>query len=99
LIIEKKWPFLLSKSDTTGEKDFEEFFVDGETLDLNRFPNLGIVKSNLIFDEIQLDTFTNNLKSIKKSLAWNKDDLLNEFKKLLPSFDHKETGKYLDSKM
>ena len=99
LTIEKKWPFLLSKSDTTGEKDFEEFFVDGETLDLNRFPNLGIVKSNLIFDEIQLDTFTNNLKSIKKSLAWNKDALLNEFKKLLPSFDHKETGKYLDSKM
>ena len=99
LPIEKKWPCLFSKSDTTGEKDFEEFYVDGETLDLNRFPNLGIVKSNLSFDEIQLEIFTDYIKSIKKSLTWDKDVLLNEFKKLLPSFDHKETGKYLDSKM
>jgi FlaA1/EpsC-like NDP-sugar epimerase len=99
LPIEKKWPCLFSKSDTTGEKDFEEFYVDGETLDLNRFPNLGIVKSNLSFDEIQLETFTNNINSIKKSLIWNKATLLKEFKRLLPSFDHKETGKYLDSKM
>jgi FlaA1/EpsC-like NDP-sugar epimerase len=99
LPIEKKWPCLFSQSDTTGEKDFEEFYVDGETLDLNRFPNLGIVKCNLSFDDIQLDTFTNNINSIKKSLTWNKATLLNEFKKLLPSFDHKETGKYLDSKM
>jgi len=99
LPIEKKWPCLFSKSDTTGEKDFEEFYVNGETLDLNRFPNLGIVKSNLSFDEIQLENFTDYIKSIKKSLTWDKDVLLNEFKKLLPSFDHKETGKYLDSKM
>lgn len=99
LPLEKKWPCLFSKSDTTGEKDFEEFYVDGETLDLNRFPNLGIVKSNLSFEEIQLDAFTNNINSIKKSLTWNKAVLLDEFKRLLPSFDHKETGKYLDSKM
>jgi FlaA1/EpsC-like NDP-sugar epimerase len=99
LPIEKKWPCLFSKSDTTGEKDFEEFYVDGEVLDLNRFPNLGIVKSNLSFDDIQLDNFISNINSIKKSLTWNKFDLLNEFKKLLSSFDHKETGKYLDSKM
>lgn len=95
----KMWPCLFSLSDTTGEKDFEEFFVDGEVLDLNRYPNLGIVKSNLSFNEIQLDTFIKNINSIKKSLIWNKADLLNEFKKLLPSFEHKETGKYLDSKM
>jgi FlaA1/EpsC-like NDP-sugar epimerase len=99
LPMENKWPCLFSKSDTTGEKDFEEFYVDGEALDLNRFPNLGIVKSNLSFNDTQLDTFISNISSIKKSLTWNKFDLLNEFKKLLSSFDHKETGKYLDSKM
>jgi FlaA1/EpsC-like NDP-sugar epimerase len=99
LPIEKKWPCLFSKSDTTGEKDFEEFYMDGEVLDLNRFPNLGIVKSNLSFDDFQLDIFISNINSIKKSLTWNKAALLNEFKRLLPIFDHKETGKYLDSKM
>jgi FlaA1/EpsC-like NDP-sugar epimerase len=96
---QKKWPCLFSQSDTTGEKDFEEFFVDGETLDLNRFPNLGIVKSNLIYDDSKLDAFIDNIKSAKQKLVWDKRYILNEFINILPSFDHKETGKYLDSKM
>lgn len=96
---EKKWPCLFSKSDTTGEKDFEEFFVDGETLDLNRFTNLGIVKSNLSFEDSKLDAFIDNIRSAKQKLVWDKRYILNEFINILPSFDHKETGKYLDSKM
>ena len=99
LPIKKKWPCLFSKSDTTGEKDFEEFYVDGEVLDLNRFPNLGIVKSKLSFDDSKLESFSENIKSIKYKLAWDKQDILNEFIHILPDFDHKETGKYLDSKM
>lgn len=99
LLMEKKWPCLFSKSDTTGEKDFEEFYVNGEKLDLNRFPNLGVVKSNLSFDDSKLESFIENIKSIKYKLAWDKYDILNEFNNILPGFDHKETGKYLDSKM
>lgn len=99
LPMEKKWPCLFSKSDTTGEKDFEEFYVDGEILDLNRFPNLGIVKNNLSFDDSKLDAFIENIKSAKQKLVWDKQYILNEFINILPSFDHKETGKYLDSKM
>lgn len=96
---EKKWPCFFSKSDTTGEKDFEEFYVDGEVIDLNSFPNLGIVKSNLSFDLSKLDSFIQNIKSIKHKSVWDKHEILNEFINILPSFDHKETGKYLDSKM
>jgi FlaA1/EpsC-like NDP-sugar epimerase len=96
---EKKWPCLFAKSDTTGEKDFEEFYMKGEELDLIRFPNLGVVKSNLSFNDSNLDTFVENIKSLKDKLVWNKQDLLNEFVNILPGFDHKETGKYLDSKM
>jgi len=99
LPIEKKWPCLFSKSDTTGEKDFEEFYVDGEVLDLNSYPNLGIVKSNLSFDDSKLDSFIENIKTIKYNLVWDKHKILNEFINILPDFDHKETGKYLDSKM
>jgi FlaA1/EpsC-like NDP-sugar epimerase len=99
LPMKNKWPCLFSKSDTTGEKDFEEFYVDGEILDLNRFPNLGIVKSNLSFDDSKLDAFIDNIKSAKRKLVWDKHYILNEFINILPSFDHKETGKYLDSKM
>ncbi len=99
LPLEKKWPCLFSKSDTTGEKDFEEFYVKGEKLDLDRFENLGIVKSNLNFDDSKLNLFIDNITAYKKDLVWDKDKLLNEFVKIIPDFDHKETGKYLDSKM
>ncbi|MFY0698237.1 UDP-N-acetylglucosamine 4,6-dehydratase [Balneola sp. EhC07] len=96
---EGKWPCLFTKSDTTGEKDFEEFFVEGERLDLERFKNLGIVKSALSFEEEKLEYFLKKVQSMKESLNWTKADLVNLFHDLLSGFDHKETGKYLDSKM
>ena len=94
-----KWPCLFTESDTTGEKDFEEFFVDGEKLDLERFVNLGIVKSELDFDEQKLEYFLQTIQLMRENLEWSKEDLVELFHKLLPGFDHKETGKYLDSKM
>lgn len=96
---ENKWPCLFSKSDTTGEKDFEEFFINGEELDLISFPNLGIVKSNMNFDEIKLDQFQKNINAFKQKLSWTRSDLVTEFENILPGFNHKETGKFLDSKM
>ncbi|WP_103665876.1 UDP-N-acetylglucosamine 4,6-dehydratase [Gracilimonas amylolytica] len=96
---EGKWPCLFTESDTTGEKDFEEFFMEGETLDLERFENLGIVKSNLDFEEEKLNYFLESIQEMKESLSWAKSDLVELFHELLPGFDHKETGKYLDSKM
>ena len=99
LPMENRWPCLFSKSDTTGEKDFEEFYVDGEVLDLNRFPNLGIVKCNLSFDNSKLNKFTECIKKLKKGLSWDKHELLEEFMYLLPDFKHRDTGKYLDAKM
>ncbi len=96
---EKKWPCLFSKSDTTGEKDFEEFFTDKETLDMDRFHNLGIIKNDLDFDNETLDFFTNKIQTLKKNKKWDKNDIVDLFFKMIPDFGHKETGKYLDSKM
>ena len=96
---EGKWPCLFTESDTTGEKDFEEFYTEAEILDLDRFENLGIVKSNLDFDDGKLNHFLERIKEMRISLKWTKDDLVNLFHDLLPEFEHKETGKYLDSKM
>ncbi|GAA4279520.1 UDP-N-acetylglucosamine 4,6-dehydratase [Aquimarina mytili] len=96
---EKKWPCLFSKSDTTGEKDFEEFFTDKETLDMDKFQNLGIIKNNLDFDNEALELFTNRIQKLKKNRKWEKKDIVDLFFKMIPDFGHKETGKYLDSKM
>jgi len=96
---EKKWPCYFSVSDTTGEKDFEEFFMEGEKLDLQRFENVGIVKSILPFEEDKLDWFLEKINGMIERRQWSKSELVSLFQELLPAFDHKETGKYLDSKM
>lgn len=96
---EGKWPCLFTPSDTTGEKDFEEFFTDKETLDMDRFENLGVIKNEPIYDEEKLNDFTQKIETLRRSLAWDKELLVEEFFKLIPDFAHKETGKYLDAKM
>ncbi|ABB43871.1 Polysaccharide biosynthesis protein CapD [Sulfurimonas denitrificans DSM 1251] len=95
----KQWPCLFTASDTTGEKDFEEFFTDAETLDMNRFENLGVIKNEANYDEEKLNHFENTIKKYKQNLTWTKEDIVKEFFKMIPDFGHKESGKYLDAKM
>jgi FlaA1/EpsC-like NDP-sugar epimerase len=96
---EGKWPCLFTASDTTGEKDFEEFFTENEVLDMNRFENLGVIKNDLNFDEEKLNFFTHTIGALKKEGNWNKEQIVDLFFKMIPGFGHKETGKYLDAKM
>lgn len=94
-----KWPCLFTSSDTTGEKDFEEFFTDREVLDMERFENLGIIKNDPLYNLELLSYFEHEITTMKNSLEWTKDDIVGLFFKMIPDFGHKETGKYLDSKM
>lgn len=93
------WPCLFTPSDTTGEKDFEEFFTNNETLDMSRFDNLGVIKNEPIYDEELLDLFEEKIAEMKVGRKWNKEQIVELFYKMIPNFGHKETGKYLDSKM
>ncbi|NCO01962.1 MAG: UDP-N-acetylglucosamine 4,6-dehydratase [Epsilonproteobacteria bacterium] len=96
---EGKWPCLFTSSDTTGEKDFEEFFTDKESLDMNRFESLGIIKNEPLFDDIGLNLFSKNISQFKERLSWNKEEIVQEFFKLIPEFKYEDKGKYLDAKM
>lgn len=95
----KEWPCLFTTSDTTGEKDFEEFFTNDETLDFDQFLNLGIIKNELTYDEDKLKHFESSISNFLSSAEWKKEDLVKLFHFMLPNFGHKETGKYLDQKM
>ncbi|WP_292010869.1 UDP-N-acetylglucosamine 4,6-dehydratase [Chryseobacterium sp.] len=99
LIKQKKWPCLFTKSDTTGEKDFEEFFTDKEVLDMVRFENLGIIKNELTVEDDKLNIFTGKINKMRASKNWKKEEIVDLFNYMIPNFNHKETGKYLDSKM
>lgn len=96
---EGKWPCLFTPSDTTGEKDFEEFYTDNELLDMERFENLGIIKNELVNVDKNLDYFTSKINHLKYNKRWDKEEIVELFHYMLPGFGHKETGKYLDSKM
>ncbi|MBN2669185.1 MAG: UDP-N-acetylglucosamine 4,6-dehydratase [Bacteroidales bacterium] len=94
-----KWPCLFTKSDTTGEKDFEEFFTNHETLDMHRFENFGIIKNQLDYNDEQLEAFRTRVLEIQNSNHWDKSEIVKLFHEMIPNFGHKETGKYLDGKM
>ena len=94
-----KWPCLFTSSDTTGEKDFEEFFTENEILDMDRFDNLGVIKNEFKVNDELLNLFSSRIQELKSNKAWSKEDIVELFFKMIPDFGHKETGKYLDAKM
>lgn len=94
-----QWPCLFTASDTTGEKDFEEFFTDKELLDLERFNNLGIIKNEYQESGQMLTVFTEKISGFQKNFRWTKSEIVDLFNFMIPDFNHKEKGKYLDGKM
>ena len=94
-----QWPCLFAASDTTGEKDFEEFFMEDERLDLNRFENIGIIKNDAVYDSKQIQHFSDSIAAMKQASQWNKTQLVTLFFEMIPNFAYVEKGKYLDAKM
>ncbi|MDC1348848.1 UDP-N-acetylglucosamine 4,6-dehydratase [Amylibacter sp.] len=99
LIASNRWPCYFFKSDTSGEKDFEEFFTEKETLDMDRFQNLGVIKNKANFSSSMLDNFVKMIHELRAQKVWEKAPIVDLFNEMIPDFDHKETGKYLDGRM
>jgi FlaA1/EpsC-like NDP-sugar epimerase len=98
-ILSKKWPCFFTLSDTTGEKSFEEFYMPNETLDLQTFEKLGIVKSEADFNNEQLNYFLTRIETMRKQNSWSKESIVSLFFEMLPELNYEDKGKYLDSKM
>jgi FlaA1/EpsC-like NDP-sugar epimerase len=99
LIPKRKWPVLFTSSDTTGEKDEEEFFMKNETLDLARFENFGIVKNEAEFDVQKLKGFEITYNSWKEKGHWTKQEIIDAYREILPELSYEDKGKFLDQKM
>ena len=99
LIKQNKWPCYFFKSDTTGEKDFEEFFTEESKLDLTKFKSIGIIKNDLKNYSENLDIFYLKINELLAQGRWEKKELIDIFKNILPDFSHIEKGKNLDEKM
>ena len=99
LIPHNKWPVYFFRSDTTGEKDFEEFYTENEVLDMSRYHSVGIIRNDISVDIEKLQNFKKEIAGLKKRGFWSKSDLVSLFNHTLPEFCHVEKGKYLNERM
>jgi FlaA1/EpsC-like NDP-sugar epimerase len=96
---QRKWPVYFFSSDTTGEKDYEEFYAGGERLDMKRFASIGVIESEAEFDDARLRYFESRIRELRAGGKWDRNDLIKLFNHMVPEFRHKETGKFLDGRM
>ena len=99
LIMKKKWPCYFFISDTTGEKEFEEFYTAKEEVDLERFSSVGIIKHSETIDNNKLLNFEREIEVMLQMGDWSKLDLVQLVNDILPDFKHVETGKNPDQRM
>jgi len=98
--ISKHWPCFFSKSSTSGEKSFEEFYTDDEKIDLKSFTNIGVIQHSSVQETlVSYDEFKKRIDYHKEAGKWSKTDILKMFKEIIPNFSHIETGSDLDQKM
>ena len=95
----RKWPVYFFKSDTTGEKDFEEFFTADEKLDMDRFKTVGVIKNDGRFDAERIESFERGVRDMRARGRWSRQELVDLFNRTVPEFKHLETGKFLDGRM
>ena len=97
--MKRQYPVYFFSSDTTGEKDFEEFYTVGESLGMDRFEALGIIKNDPVFDQAKLGFFSDTIAELRRTGDWTRGQLIDLFNTMIPEFKHRETGKFLDGRM
>lgn len=96
---EKNYPVVYTASNTTGEKAYEEFYIPGEQVNMERFMSLGVVEQTERRSMDEVVSFFDELQQIFASPAFTKAEVVSAIKAFLPNFEHEEKGKNLDQKM
>lgn len=93
------YPVVYFKSDTTGEKAYEEFYVPGEKIDMQRFQALGVVEQTARHNINEVNSFFEKLECVFAKEDFTKAQVVDAIKEFIPNFEHDEKGKNLDQKM
>ena len=97
--LEGAYPTVYFTSDTTGEKAYEEFYVPGEKIDMERFASLGVVEQTSRHNMEEVNSFFDKLENIFQKENFTKAQVVDAIKEFIPNFEHEEKGKNLDQKM
>jgi len=92
-----KYPIYFFKTDTSGEKTYEEFYTEDEDYNVDEYDSLGFIttkEESISFEEVRRD-----FDEVFDNPDSTKADIVAMIKKYVPDFEHIETGKHLDQKM
>ena len=93
------YPVYFFKTDTSGEKLYEEFYTSNDEINLEKFESIGVIKNSYKPNYLEVESVVNQMSKLFSRESYNKEDIINVMNNLLPSFSHIETGKSLDQKM
>jgi FlaA1/EpsC-like NDP-sugar epimerase len=96
---DKEYPVVYFNSDTTGEKSYEEFYVPGERINMERFSALGVIEETQRRPMAEVNEFFEKLEGIFHKDDFTKAEIVEALKEFLPNFEHEEKGRNLDQKM
>ncbi|MEY3052898.1 MAG: hypothetical protein RLY31_2683 [Bacteroidota bacterium] len=94
-----KWPVYFFNSDTSGEKPYEEFFTAEETVDLDRFRALGVIRASPPLPSAVLQAALGRLEGLFEESDLDKAAIIGALSEVVPGFRHLETGRSLDNRM
>ncbi len=92
-----KYPIYFFKTDTSGEKTYEEFFTEEEDYEINKYDSLGFINTSDV--EISFENVESDFETVFSDANSQKSDIVRIINKYVPDFEHIETGKHLDQKM
>ena len=93
------YPVVYTGSNTTGEKAYEEFFIEGEDLNMNRFQSLGVIEKTTRRSMKDVMSLFEEFAGIFAQPNFTKSEVVAAIERFLPNFEHEEKGMNLDQKM
>ena len=93
------YPIFFFKTDTSGEKLYEEFYTNSEIINIDKFESIGFISNMQKSDHSELNIAIEKLNNLFETQNFQKQDIVNLLIDLIPNFAHIETGKNLDQKM
>ena len=93
------YPIYFFKTDTSGEKLFEEFYTSEDEVNFDLYESIGVVINSLKPSVSDIEVTIKEIETLFNRESYNKKDIIEIMNKILPNFNHIETGKSLDQKM
>lgn len=99
ILDDNAYPVYFFKTDTSGEKLFEEFYNSEDQINLKKYSSIGVITNSVKPSFVDLESIISEIEELFKRDSYEKKDVIKVMNRLIPDFHHIETGKNLDQKM